>query len=171
MRENFGDQVELWQVYNEADHAHYQLFKPASRDAEYLGEFAEMLGTAQRVFGSGDGGRPITTGWPMNDEREQEWYLVLDATAAQVDVLGFSVYPADNSDEIARLAGRMQRVQERYGKPIFVAETGLQTGRAHGSKRIRNGTYPRPSSSCEVSGCGASASTSCGTPNRRGRRG
>ncbi|MGC5220998.1 glycosyl hydrolase 53 family protein [Micromonospora sp. DT81.3] len=131
MRENFGDQVELWQVYNEADHAHYQLFTPATRDAEYLGEFADLLGTAQRVFGSGDGGRPITTnltGWPMNDEREQEWYLVLDAIAAQVDVLGFSVYPADNSDEIGRLAERMQRVQERYGKPIFVAETGLQTG-------------------------------------------
>lgn len=129
MRENFGDQVDLWQVYNEADHAHYQKFTPAIRDARYLGEFAHMLGIAKDVFG-GFGGRPITTnltGWPMNDEREQEWYQVLDAIGAPLDVLGIDLYPADNEAEIARLADRMRRVSERYRKPIFVAEIGLQT--------------------------------------------
>lgn len=129
MRENFGDQVDLWQVYNEADHAHYQKFTPATRNAKYLGEFAHMLGIAKTVFGGPDG-RPISTnltGWPMNDEREQEWYLVLDAIGAPLDIIGIDLYPADNEVEIERLAGRMQRVLKRYNKPIFVAEIGLQT--------------------------------------------
>ncbi len=129
MRESFGDQVDLWQVYNEADHAHYQKFTPATRDAKYLGEFAHLLGIAREVFG-GVGGRPITTnltGWPMNDEREREWYQVLDAIGAPLDVLGIDLYPADNEAEIAILADRMRRVADRYHKPIFVAEIGLQT--------------------------------------------
>ena len=40
MRKGFGDQVELWQPFNEADHAHYQRFTPATRDAAYLRELA-----------------------------------------------------------------------------------------------------------------------------------
>lgn len=128
MRESFGDQVALWQPYNEADHAHYRDFTPATRHELYLGEFAEMLGVARQTLGRD--GTPVTTnltGWPMNDEREQEWYLVLDAIGHQLDVISIDLYPADNEEQIALLPDRMNRVRERYGKPIFVAEIGLQT--------------------------------------------
>lgn len=128
IRESFGDQVDLWQAYNEADHAHYQEFTPATRDATYLGEFAQMLGVARETLGRD--GVPVTTnltGWPLNDEREQEWYLVLDAIGDQLDLISIDLYPADNEEEIALLTERIERVRVRYGKPIFVAEIGLQT--------------------------------------------
>lgn len=128
MRQSFGDHVDLWQAYNEADHAHYQEFTPATRDATYLGEFAQMLGVARETLGRD--GVPVTTnltGWPLNDEREQEWYLVLDAIGDQLDLISIDLYPADNENEIAALTERLARVRERYGKPIFVAEIGLQT--------------------------------------------
>jgi len=128
MQENFGDQVDLWQPYNEADHAHYQKFTPATRDASYLGEFAQLLAVAREILGRD--AVPVTTnltGWAMNDEREQEWYLVLDAISDQLDLISIDLYPADNEDEIALLSERMERVRERYGKPIFIAEIGLQT--------------------------------------------
>jgi Glycosyl hydrolase catalytic core len=73
---------------------------------------------------------PVTTnltGWPLNDEREQEWYLVLDAIGDSLDVISIDLYPADNETEIGRLPERMERVRQRYGRPIFVAEIGLQT--------------------------------------------
>ena len=127
-RETFGHQVALWQPYNEADHAHYQKFTAATRDAAYLGEFAHMLGVAKEVLGVD--GVPITTnltGWPLNDETEKEWNLVLDAISAPLDVISIDLYPADNEDEIGRIAARMQRIKKKYGKPVYVAEIGLQT--------------------------------------------
>jgi hypothetical protein len=42
-------------------------------------------------------------------------------------VISIDLYPADSEEEIARLPERMDRVRERYGKPIYVAEVGLQT--------------------------------------------
>jgi hypothetical protein len=128
MRQGFGDQVELWQAFNEADHAHYQRFTPATRDAAYLRELAQLLSAARDTLGRD--GVPVTTnltGWPLNDEREQEWYLVLDAIGDSLDVIGIDLYPADNETEIGRLPERMERVRQRYGRPIFVAEIGLQT--------------------------------------------
>ncbi len=128
MRKGFGDQVELWQVFNEADHAHYQRFTPATRDVAYLRELAQLLGKARDTLGRD--GVPVTTnltGWPLNDEREQEWYLVLDAIGDSLDIISIDLYPADNETEIGRLAERMKRVRERYDRPIFVAEIGLQT--------------------------------------------
>ncbi len=37
MRDTFGDQTAIWQAFNEADHAHYQRFTKATRNATYLG--------------------------------------------------------------------------------------------------------------------------------------
>jgi hypothetical protein len=128
VRDTFGDQVALWQPFNEADHAHYQRFTPARRDATYLGQLAELLGLARTTLGKD--GVPVTTnltGWPLNDEREQEWYQVLDAIGEPLDVISLDLYPADNEKEIARLTERVERVKRRYGKPVFVAELGLQT--------------------------------------------
>ena len=128
MRDTFGDQTAIWQAFNEADHAHYQRFTKATRNATYLGELAALLGLARETLGRD--GVPVTTnltGWPMSNETEQEWYLVLDAIGGSLDVIGIDLYPADSEQEIAVLAQRMNRVRQRYGKPIFVAEIGLQT--------------------------------------------
>ena len=128
MRQTFGAQVALWQPFNEADEAHYQHFTPATRDAAYLSEFSQLLGLAKKTLGTN--GAPVTTnltGWPLNDEREDEWYTVLDAIAEQLDVISIDLYPADQEHEIALLAERVQRVKQRYGKSVFVAELGLQT--------------------------------------------
>ena len=128
MRESFGDQVAIWQAFNEADHAHYQRFTKATRNATYLGELAQLLEVARSTLGRD--GVPLSTnltGWPMDDAREQEWYLVLDAIGDSLDVIGIDLYPADNQQEVTALPGRMRRVAQRYRKPIFVAEIGLQT--------------------------------------------
>jgi len=133
MRDAYDDQVDLWQPYNEADHAHYQKFTPTPRESadafdQYLGEFAHMLGVASEVLGRD--GTPVTTnltGWPMDDEREQEWYHVLNAIQPALDVISLDLYPADSAKEIGLLAERMERVRKKYGKPVFVAEIGLQT--------------------------------------------
>jgi hypothetical protein len=128
MQETFGDQVALWQPFNEADHAHYQRFTAANRSPAYLKQLAQLLTLAKTTLGKD--GVPVTTnltGWPLNDEREQEWYMVLDAIAEPLDVISLDLYPADNEKEIARLPQRVERVKRKYGKPVFVAELGLQT--------------------------------------------
>ena len=92
------------------------------------GSSLQLLGLARETLGRD--GVPVTTnltGWPMSNETEQEWYLVLDAIGDSLDVIGIDLYPADSEQEIAVLAQRMNRVRQRYGKPIFVAEIGLQT--------------------------------------------
>lgn len=133
MHDAYDDQVDLWQPYNEADHAHYQKFTATPRENandfdRYLGEFAHMLGVASEVLGRD--GTPVTTnltGWPMNDEREKEWFHVLNAIQPALDVISLDLYPADTEKEIAVLAARMDRVKKRYNKPVFIAEIGLQT--------------------------------------------
>ena len=146
MRDTFGDQTAIWQAFNEADHAHYQRFTKATRNATYLGELAALLGLARETLGRD--GVPVTTnltGWPMSNETEQEWYLVLDAISDSLDVIGIDLYPADSEQEIAVLAQRMNRVRQRYGKPIFVAEIGLQTTPDSGRSPISSATFPRRS--------------------------
>ena len=128
MRESFGDQTAIWQAFNEADHAHYQRFTKATRNAKYLGELAQLLAVARETLGRD--GVPVTTnltGWPLSNEIEQDWYRILDAIGDSLDVIGIDLYPADSQQEIDRLVGRMERVRRRYGKEIFVAEIGLQT--------------------------------------------
>lgn len=129
MAEVFDAQVDLWQVFNEADQSHYRRFTPVTLDAAYLTELGQLLGAARRTLGQH--GTPVTTnltGWPMNDERQQGWYDVLDVIGESLDVVSLDLYPADNRAQIDLLPRRIDQVHHRYGKPVFVAETGLQTG-------------------------------------------
>ena len=128
MAEAFDHQVLLWQVFNEADHSHYRRFTTLEVDDSYLGELHRLLVTARGILGRD--GHPITTnltGWPMDDAREQSWYEVLDVLADVLDVISLDLYPADNPTQIDELTGRIDRVRDRYGRPVFVAEIGLQT--------------------------------------------
>ena len=129
MADVFDAQVDLWQVFNEADQSHYRRFTPVTLDAAYLTELGQLLGAARRTLGQH--GTPVTTnltGWPMNDERQRGWYDVLDVIGESLDVVSLDLYPADNRAQIDLLPTRIDQVRRRYGKPVFVAETGLQTG-------------------------------------------
>lgn len=128
MVETFGDQVDLWQVFNEPDGWHYRQFVPVALDEAYLAELDQLLQTARGILGGR--GTPVTTnvsGWPMNDQTEQVWNTVLDAVHGSLDVVSVDVYPADNLEQIALLPERLARLRQRYGLEVFVAEVGLQT--------------------------------------------
>lgn len=122
---SFGDQVSVWQVYNEADVTHYRFFTPVDLSPAYLGELDHLLRRARGILG------PLTTtnlsGWPMDDERERVWTQILDVLAPSIDLVSLDVYPADNLTEIDRLPARLERIRLRYDKQVFVAEVGLQT--------------------------------------------
>ena len=129
MADVFDAQVDLWQAFNEADQSHYRRFTAITPDPGYLTEFGQLLAVAHRVLGRHS--TPVTTnltGWPMNDERQQGWYEVLDVIGESLDLISLDLYPADNRAQIDLLPTRIDQVRSRYGKPVFVAETGLQTG-------------------------------------------
>jgi arabinogalactan endo-1,4-beta-galactosidase len=43
-----------------------------------------------------------------------------------LDVISVDTYPADNLTEIQKLPIRIADIERRYGKPVIVAEVGLQ---------------------------------------------
>jgi len=128
MADHFGDEVSVWQVYNEADSTHYRHFTSVEPTGTYLSEFSSLVGKAHAILASP--GSLVTTnlsGWPMNDQREQHWKTLLDVLAPSMDLVSLDVYPADNLQQIDLLPQRIDRVRGRYGMPVFIAEVGLQT--------------------------------------------
>ena len=67
-----------------------------------------------------------STGWPMSDAAQSRWQQYFDGIHANLDVISLDTYPADNLTEIQKLPIRIADIERRYGKPVIVAELGLQ---------------------------------------------
>lgn len=132
LADRLGGLPSVWQVFNEADASHYSTHRPLHPDRAYLRELASLLVAARERLGARSSGVPLITtnlsGWPMNNMTQAYWNRILDQLAPDLDLLTVDVYPQDNWDEIERLPERVEQLCARYGKPVGVAEFGLQTG-------------------------------------------
>ncbi|GAB3252890.1 hypothetical protein GCM10027562_13690 [Arthrobacter pigmenti] len=132
LADRFADDAAVWQLYNEVDAGHY------SRSTGFNGRLSEgylsgletMLGIGRDAIKSANPDTLVTTntmGWPMSNDTEQRWVRFFDAIESTLDVIAIDVYPVHYTGEIAKLDARVERMKERYDKPVIVAELGLQT--------------------------------------------
>jgi hypothetical protein len=128
----YARDVKIWQIYNEVDAGHYSkqvAFDGAPSD-NYLAGLKSMLEIGRKAIKDAHPETLITTntmGWPMNDATEKRWVKFFDAVGSTLDVIAIDVYPAHYTKQIAKLSERVDTMENRYGKPVIIAEVGLQT--------------------------------------------
>lgn len=127
----YANKVDVWQVYSESDTAHFRLLsQPVDNiTAEYLSDLGSMLAIARTSIKTVNPEVLLTTtstGWPMSDERQDRWQKYFDGISQYLDVISLDVYPADSFVEIEMLPKRINDTKLRYGKPVIIAEVGLQ---------------------------------------------
>lgn len=130
LAQRLGHQVDVWQLFNEADMTHYRTHESVVANTTYLRELRDLIAMGRTVIKHQRSDAIVTTtlsGWPLNDEMESSWRRSLDMLAPAMDVVAVNVYTGDNLDEAGALTDRIVRLKARYGKPVYVAEFGLQT--------------------------------------------
>ena len=131
MARRYAKRVSVWQVYNESDTSHFRLVTqavPRLTDA-YLQDLASVLKIARESVKAVNPNILVTTnstGWPMSDATQGRWQQYFDGIHASLDVISLDTYPADNLGEIRKLPIRIADAERRYGKPVVIAEVGLQ---------------------------------------------
>jgi hypothetical protein len=133
--ERYAKKVAVWQVYNESDFTHFRLVtQPVTRLTDsYLQDLASVLKIARDSVKAVNPRVLVTTnstGWPMSDATQARWERYFDGIEANLDVISLDTYPADNLAEIQKLPMRIADAKRRYGKPVIVAEVGLQVAGA-----------------------------------------
>lgn len=145
LADRFADRVDIWQVYNEPNGRDY-----VSWDAEvpiddaYLRKLASDIGLARAVIRQRNSAVLVTTnsmGYPMDDAVYAEWQRVFDILGDSVDAIAVSTYPRFDEAVIAELPGELNDLGDSFGKPVIVAEVGLQTCDTCEVTEAEQGTY------------------------------
>jgi hypothetical protein len=126
--------VDVWQVYNEHDTAHFRDQSAISGPptTEYLAQLREAISSCRQIVRSTLTGTLVTTavsGLTVDANTEARWYHFYDVVAPSVDLIGLNCYPGDWVEQIDNLPGRLGRVRNRYGKQVVVTEIGVPTER------------------------------------------
>lgn len=131
LSERFADKVNVWQVFNEPDGLDYVTGGPREDgDTGYFDRLAADLGLARDTIRAINPNVLVTTnpsGYPAGAEREQTWIEFFDTMGDSVDAISVSAYPTVIDNDIAALPARLERLGDRYNKPVIIAEIGLQT--------------------------------------------
>jgi hypothetical protein len=129
----FGDRVDVWQVFNEADGTdfkdHTEL--PHGVDPAYLDRLNTALSSARRAIHSESPGVALTTnagGFPVDDATESRWHTYFGGISDSLDLLTVDVYPELSPEAIASLPRRLRTLKDAFDKPVAVGEFGLPTG-------------------------------------------
>lgn len=132
LAERFGDRVALWQVFNEADGGHFRTGDSLGGELPpaYLEELALVLERAASTIRAAAPRVDVTTtagGYPVDNAMEEHWGVFFAAVGGPLDVVAVGLYPQVDQPAISSLSDRLERLRDRVGKPVVVAELGLQT--------------------------------------------
>jgi len=124
--------IAVWQIFNEADVHKYvdYVALPSGLDSTYLSNLSKVLHVVKTTIKQNDPNSLITTnvsGYPMGDPIVAQWYKFYDAIIADLDVTTIDVYPGKTIDEINKLDARVNNLQARYNKDVYVGEVGICT--------------------------------------------
>lgn len=145
LAERYGDRVAVWQVFNEADGGHFRTGDGLGGELPpaYLEELALVLERAATTIRTAAPRVDVTTtanGYPVDNAMEEHWARYFGAVSGPLDVVAVGLYPQVDGPAISSLSDRVSRLRDRVGKPVLVAELGLQTCRGCFSEADQ-GTY------------------------------
>ncbi|MDN5585101.1 hypothetical protein [Brevibacterium sp.] len=132
LAQRFGSSVAVWQVYNEASDLDFRTARAIEGDLDtYLSDLDEALGVARESIHAHASHVQITTsasGYPVNDEREQQWLRFFAAVSGHLDICTVDFYPVLSRKAMSSLPRRIERLGQQEHLPVSVGEFGLQTG-------------------------------------------
>lgn len=149
LAQRYRDDVDVWQVFNEADGSDFRQFKPLGVNglsSSYLQQLKVLIETAGAVIHRANPRVKVTTnasGYPMNDAEQADWFRYFDVLAPVLDTVTVDVYPGTDSGEIDKLGARIALLQARYNKPVSIGEIGIPTCRGCSSETDQRIYMPR----------------------------
>lgn len=128
----FGSSTAVWQVYNEANDIDFRTAGRIEGDLDvYLADLDEALGVASEAIHARASHVRVTTsasGYPVDDEREEDWLRFFAGVGTHLDMSTINLYPVLSDETISSLPDRIERLEQAQGLPVSVGEFGLQTG-------------------------------------------
>lgn len=121
-----------WQVFNEADAAHFRNqgdVDVLAENSPYLDLLSRALGTARDAVHAETPGAEVTTnlfGYPVDEELLPRWRTILDRLADSVDVITVDAYPETKKENLQRLVDDLASLRAEYGKPVVLGEIGMK---------------------------------------------
>jgi hypothetical protein len=135
----FGRYVDLWQVFNEHDSADFRNHQPLESDEAFPDGYLDRLRltlVAARAALRSHSKAPITSpplGYPLNEDRYARWQTFFDAVGTTLDVISVHAYPGSSAETINLVPTYLDRLKERYDKPVAVTEFGVPSVPSSGS--------------------------------------
>lgn len=128
----YGRSVAVWQVYNEASDLDFRTARRIKgRREDYHSDLDEALGVAREAIHQYASHVQITTsasGYPVDDEKEEEWLRFFADVSGHLDICTIDFYPVLSAQAIKSLPDRIQRLEKAQDMAVSVGEFGLQTG-------------------------------------------
>jgi hypothetical protein len=128
--ERYKSKISVWQVFNATNQQHYKTHAPVTLSSTYLREESEVLAHLRGAIKSVDPSILITTnsdGFPLSEDTRENYVAFFDGIQSQLDMIALDLYPATDHAVIKKLGQWIDTFRDRYGKPVAVAEIGLQT--------------------------------------------
>jgi len=132
----YKNKIDIWQVFNESDIHNFKtyecLVKPDCRAPEsfpsgYLDQLKDILSTAKKTIKQNDPHVIITTNVGGYPPFPQSWKAFFDAISPEINAISLDIYPEKDEVIINSLPQKISEYRTRYNKPIYIAETGMQT--------------------------------------------
>ena len=133
MARRLGPWVDAWQIFNEHDGRDLRTFAATDNttgtNAAFFRQALEAARNAIREHSSAPVGT-TTFGYPMDEARIQRWFRFHDAVSPNMDYIGIHAYPEFNGPILTQF---VQRLWDRYKKPIAVLEFGVPDAGGYGT--------------------------------------
>ncbi len=134
-------QVEAWQVYNEANHAHKDDYKPVCERAEfqcsggqptvlpaaYMSQLYGSIAAARGAIKAANPNALVTTNAAGGNAYARQY---MDQLSPLLDVHGFDIYPGegDYPQGLSGYKSLLNTLKATYGPSLWLVETGQYNG-------------------------------------------
>ncbi|MFW6143624.1 MAG: carbohydrate-binding domain-containing protein [Patescibacteria group bacterium] len=122
----YSNSVDIWQAFNEANCHNYRTYDGIdSASSTYLEELKNVIAAARDGIKSINPDARFTVnvgGYSFYDE----WKQFFDVMDPVIDAISLDIYPMKGENIINGLDSIIEEFK-KYGKPVYIAETGLPT--------------------------------------------
>jgi len=136
LSKRYKDKIDIWQVFNEPDIHYYKTYEcivlpscaaPNPFPTNYLEQLRDVLATAKAVIKRNDPKVIVTTNIGAGGPFHSSWEVFLGVVGPVLDAVSLDIYPETDENMINSLPQKISYSRQKYQKPIYVAEVGMNT--------------------------------------------
>jgi len=136
LSKRYRGKIDIWQVFNEPDIHYFRTYEcivkpncdaPDPFPAGYLEQLQDILSSAREVIKGNNPNVVVTTNVGGGRPFHSSWEVFLNVVGSALDAISLDIYPETDEDMINSLPQKISYYRQKYQKPVYVAEVGMNT--------------------------------------------